>query len=178
MKSQKEQSKFLSLVLRHQPEAIGLTLSSDGWADINELITKSNRHGFAFSVESIADIVATSDKQRFKLSEDKKKIRANQGHSIHVDVGLAKKAPPEILFHGTATRFLESIKNQGLIPGSRQYVHLSIDKETAIKVGKRHGSPVVFEIKSGKMQEEGFEFFVSENNVWLTKHVPPDFINF
>lgn len=178
MKSQKEQSKYLSLVLRHQPEAIGLTLSNDGWADINELIAKSNRLGFAFSVESIADIVATNDKQRFKLSEDKKKIRANQGHSIHVDVGLAKKAPPEILFHGTATRFLESIKDQGLIPGSRQYVHLSIDKETAIKVGKRHGSPVVFEIKSGKMQEEGFEFFVSENNVWLTKHVPPDFINF
>ena len=178
MKSQKEHSKFLSLVLRHHPEVINITLSDDGWADIGEFIAKANNRGFNFSYASISEIVATSDKQRFKLSDDGEKIRANQGHSINVDIGLAKKSPPEKLFHGTATKFVESIKKQGLIAGNRQYVHLSSDEETAIKVGKRHGSPIVLLIESGKMQQAGFEFFLSENQVWLTKQVPSEYIVF
>ena len=178
MKSQKEHSKFLSLVLRHQPEVINIKLTDDGWADVNELITKANNHGFDFSCASIADIVATSEKQRFKLSDDKKRIRANQGHSINVDIGLIQKTPPDKLFHGTAIRFIDSIQKQGLIAGSRQYVHLSSDEETAVKVGERHGSPKVLLIKSGKMHQAGFEFFLSENNVWLTKNVPSEYINF
>jgi len=178
MKSLKEHSKFLSLILRHQPEVINIKLTDDGWANIEELIAKANGQGFNFSFESIINIVATSDKQRFKLSDDQRNIRANQGHSINVDVGLKQKAPPEKLFHGTASKFIDSIQKQGLIAGSRQYVHLSSDKETAVKVGKRHGSPTVLLIESGKMQQAGFEFFLSENNVWLTRNVPSEYINF
>ncbi|MCU0570327.1 MAG: RNA 2'-phosphotransferase [Oculatellaceae cyanobacterium Prado106] len=168
----------MSLILRHQPEVIQMSLSHDGWADMGELIEKANHHGFNFSRESIAEIVATSDKQRFKISDDGQRIRANQGHSVPVDVGLERKIPPETLFHGTATRFIESIQAQGLIPGSRQYVHLSADEATATQVGKRHGEPVVLSIESAKMHADGFEFFLSENQVWLTKQVPAECIKF
>lgn len=155
-----------------------MALSDDGWADVDELIVKANSHGFDFSRTSIATIVAENDKQRFRLSDDGNKIRANQGHSVNVDVGLEKQIPPEKIFHGTAARFIDSIRENGLIPGSRQYIHLSGDKETALKVGKRHGSPVVLLVESGKMHQAGFDFFLSENKVWLTRAVPPEFIGF
>ena len=178
MKSQKEHSKFLSLILRHQPEVIGINLTSDGWADIDDLIERAKNHGFNFSRAYIYTIAEESDKQRFKISDDGHKIRANQGHSINVDVGLSKKTPPAQLFHGTATRFVDSIKEKGILAGNRQYVHLSSDSETAVKVGKRHGTPQVLVIKSEKMHQAGFEFFLSENNVWLTEKVPAEFIIF
>lgn len=178
MKAQKEYSKFLSLILRHQPEIINIQLTYDGWADIDELIEKSKTKNIFLSHELIKEISDKSDKQRFKISDDRKRIRANQGHSIKVDVGLKKQNPPEILFHGTATRFIESIKEHGLVPGSRQFVHLSKDEETAIKVGARHGKAIVLTIESGKMHHNGFEFFLSENNVWLAKKIPREYINF
>lgn len=177
MKSSKENSKFLSLVLRHQPEVIGITLSQDGWADIDELIEKSRRKNVVLTHDSIMEIVTTSDKQRFKVSEDGGRIRANQGHSVSVDVGLSEQVPPETLFHGTADRFIVSIREEGLRPGSRQHVHLSVDQATAMKVGARHGKPIVLIIRSGVMHRDGSRFFRSENGVWLVQHVPVKYLD-
>lgn len=139
-------SKFLSYVLRHQPEAIGLELNAGGWAAISDLIACATSHNHVLSVAIIEQVVAVNDKQRFGLSEDGQYIRANQGHSIAVDLDLRFLAPPPSLFHGTATRFLESILASGLLPSGRQYVHLSAEYETAIAVGKRHGIPIVLKI--------------------------------
>ncbi|MEJ5174163.1 RNA 2'-phosphotransferase, partial [Erwinia sp. MYb416] len=137
-------SKFLSYVLRHQPESIGLTLDSEGWTDIDTLIACAKNDSKNLTRETILSIVESSDKKRFSLSEDGLKIRAVQGHSSQqVDINYQESTPPDVLYHGTATRFLESILIQGLIPGSRQYVHLSADEATAYSVGKRHGKPVV-----------------------------------
>jgi putative RNA 2'-phosphotransferase len=169
-------SKFLSLVLRHKPEAIGLTLDPEGWADVDELIALAGREGRSLSRGLIARVVATNDKQRFALSPDGSKIRANQGHSVDIDPGLAPVVPPDILFHGTATRFLDSIRAQGLIPGSRLHVHLSADEATALKVGRRHGRPVVLTVRSGAMHAAGMAFYRSENGVWLTDRVPAEFL--
>lgn len=166
-------SKFLSLVLRHQPESIGLVLDPQGWADVDDLITRANGAGLAITRELLLEVVGANDKQRFALSEDGCRIRANQGHSIGVELGLEPIEPPEILYHGTATRFLTSILEHGLLKGQRDHVHLSADEETAIRVGKRHGIAVVLRVHAGRMFREGKRFYVSANGVWLTEHVPP-----
>lgn len=169
-------SKFLSLVLRHKPEEIGLVLDQNGWASIDELIALANARGTNLSRPQIESIVKNNDKQRFALSEDGTKIRANQGHSIDIALGLAPQIPPERLYHGTATRFLESIREKGLHPASRQHVHLSSDLATAEKVGSRHGRPVVLTVESGQMARDGHLFYLSENGVWLTGNVPPKYL--
>lgn len=171
-------SRFLSLILRHKPEVIGITLDEHGWADINELIDGINKHDNKYNInrEILNQIVETDEKQRYAISPDGKLIRANQGHSIPVDVELKETEPPEVLFHGTADRFSESIEQQGLLPQSRLYVHLSKDVQTAEKVGMRHGKPIVYRVNSGEMFHQGYKFYVSLNGVWLTKNVPPQFL--
>lgn len=166
-----ETSKFLSFVLRHKPEAIGLTLDPQGWASIPKLIEKASSE-ISLTQDLINQVVATNDKQRFSLSEDGRRIRANQGHSIKVDLDFTPKVPPSILYHGTATRFLPSIRKDGLSPGQRHHVHLSTDTKTATAVGQRYGKPIVLQIAAGEMYQQGFEFFLSENGVWLTEKVP------
>lgn len=162
-------SKFLSKVLRHDPASIGLALDAEGWADVDDLIARSRR---PLTRDLVAEVVRENDKQRFALSADGSRIRANQGHSVAVDLALAPVEPPETLYHGTATRFLDSILKQGLIPGRRQHVHLSADPETARKVGRRHGRLVVLALPAREMHDDGRTFFRSENGVWLTDAVP------
>src|ERR1700754_377933 len=169
-------SKFLSLVLRHKPDEIGLTLDSNGWANIEELLKFSVARGHPLTRAMIDEVVLTNDKKRFVISADGSMIRANQGHSIPVDLELPEIEPPDLLYHGTATRFVSSIRVEGLIKGSRQHVHLSADEETALKVGKRHGKPIVLLVNTGKMYQLGHLFYFSANGVWLTDHVPPDYI--
>ena len=169
--SDKNMSKFISLILRHKPETIGITLDEHGWADVFELIAGVSRT-HAMNMEDLERIVAEDEKQRYSFNEDKTLIRANQGHSIPVDVELEQAEPPEILFHGTATKYEEAIDREGLIPKSRLYVHLSGDEETAQKVGIRHGKLVLYRIRSGEMHRDGFAFYRSVNGVWLIKAVP------
>lgn len=171
-------SKFLSLVLRHDPGAIGLALDPQGWADVDELIALAGRAGSPLDRELIAEIVATNDKQRFALSPDGSRIRANQGHSVAIDPGLEPLVPPDILFHGTATRFLDSIRAQGLIPGSRLHVHLSEDEASTLNVAQRHGKPVLLTVRAGAMHAAGMVFYRSENGVWLTERVPAEYLDF
>ncbi len=171
-------SKFLSYVLRHQPDAIGLKLDAEGWAEMSELIALSNSNGRNLTAELINEVVATNDKKRFAFSDDETKIRANQGHSVAVELGLNPVTPPDVLYHGTATRFLGSIREKGLISGSRRHVHLSAEIATAIDVGRRHGKPTVLTIESSEMHSLGHEFFISSNGVWLTSAVPVDFLIF
>ena len=168
----KKISKFLSFILRHNPESINLKLDSNGWANIDELILKSKEIKLTRTL--IDEVVNQNDKQRFIIEDDK--IRANQGHSINIDLNLKAITPPDILYHGTATRFLTSIMEKGLNKQKRQHVHLSKDMITAKKVGQRHGKVVILEINSKKMFENNFKFFVSENGVWLTDNVPIKFI--
>ncbi len=168
-------SRYMSLILRHKPEAIGIQLDDHGWANVDELIAGISKT-YEFSMDVLEEIVRTDDKQRYSFNDDKTLIRANQGHSIPVDVELEKATPPKYLYHGTAEKFRESIEEQGLIPKSRLYVHLSSDIDTAIKVGSRHGKPVVYRILSGLMHDEGFDFYKSVNGVWLTKHIPVNYI--
>lgn len=169
-------SKFLSLVLRHKPEILTLTLDEGGWADVEELINKSQLKGVDVSLEKLRNVVETNDKRRFSFSEDLKKIRANQGHSLKVNLGLTAKVPPEILFHGTAVQNIDSIKLKGIMKGNRHHVHLSADVGTAKTVGARYGKPVVLKINAEQMQSDGFVFYQSENGVWLTEHVPNRYI--
>ncbi|MFO1066610.1 MAG: RNA 2'-phosphotransferase [Pirellulales bacterium] len=169
-------SKFLSLILRHRPDKIGLELDAQGWVAIDRLLSAAASHGRKIRREDLDRVVAENEKKRFAISEDGLRIRASQGHSTEVDLGYAPQTPPEFLYHGTATRFLESIRLQGLIKGNRHHVHLSLDKETAVAVGKRHGKPIVLVISCAEMVQRGFEFFVSANGVWLTDHVPPEYI--
>ena len=164
-------SKYISLILRHHPEVIGITLDDHGWADVGELIAGIARDR-EFDMEMLEEIVRSDEKQRYSFNEDKTLIRANQGHSIPVDVELDLTVPPEFLWHGTGEKYVSSIDRMGLISKSRLYVHLSGDKETAIKVGKRHGKLALYLVNSGKMQQDGFEFYRSVNGVWLTKEVP------
>jgi putative RNA 2'-phosphotransferase len=171
-------SKFLSLVLRHEPERIGLVLDPQGWADIGELIALARAHGMALTRETIAHVVATSDKQRFALDEAGQRIRANQGHSVDIDLGLEPSEPPAILFHGTAEATVAAIRAEGLKAGARQHVHLSPDAATAAKVGQRHGKPIVLRVLAGQMWSKGSAFFRAANGVWLTNAVPPEFIEF
>ena len=177
-KRQKRISKFLSLVLRHQPELIGIELDDQGWTAVEELIAKADRQGTRFTEAELRQVVADSDKQRFALSEDSRLIRANQGHSVPVDLALEPAVPPEVLYHGTVAKFLAGIRRQGLLKGQRQHVHLSPDQTTASKVGSRRGRPVILQIASAQMQTDGMVFFLSENGVWLTDHVPPSYITF
>ena len=166
-------SKFISLILRHKPETIGITLDEHGWADVQELIDGINHAGgHSLDREILEEIVRSDEKQRYSFNEDHSLIRANQGHSIAVDVELEEKTPPDILWHGTGEKYVESIDAIGLIPKSRLYVHLSSDIEMARKVGSRHGRPVVYEIDCRKMAEDGYRFYESANHVWLTREVP------
>src|ERR1700760_4379219 len=169
-------SKFLSFVLRHKPDAIGLVLDTEGWASIDDLIAKGNASGTRFGRDDLLNVVATSDKKRFSLSPDGLRIRAAQGHTVPVELGLAPREPPPVLYHGTAARFVEAILGQGLKPPSRQQVHLSLDEVTAHRVGQRHGKPVIFKIDAARMHAQGFKFYVADNGVWLTYEVPPEFL--
>lgn len=170
-----ETSKFLSYVLRHEPQAIGLQLDSEGWADIGALIAGAAKNGRLLDTALIQEVVNSSDKKRFKISDDGQRIRAVQGHSApNVSLKLVEKEPPEYLYHGTATRFLESIRQQGLIAGSRHHVHLSQDIKTAIAVGQRYGKPVVLKVEALRMHKKGYKFFRAENGVWLIKFVPAE----
>jgi putative RNA 2'-phosphotransferase len=172
----KHNSKFLSLVLRHEPDLIGITLDEAGWVGVHDLLAGCARQGRAISREELAEIVRTSDKQRFALSEDGMRIRANQGHSVAVELGHEPATPPEVLYHGTAERHLAGIRREGLQKGARHDVHLSERVETARAVGSRHGKLVLLEIAAGRMHTRGFAFFRTPNGVWLTDHVPAEFI--
>lgn len=174
--SLRDTSKFISLILRHKPEAIGIKLDEHGWADVDELISGVSATRL-FDMAMLEEIVATDEKRRYSFSEDKRLIRANQGHSVPVDVELRRVAPPEYLYHGTCERFVPSIEEQGLRRMSRLYVHLSSDADTAMKVGARHGKPVVLRVSAGEMERDGYAFFLSENGVWLTESVPPKYIS-
>ena len=177
MKDLKKTSIFISLILRHKPETIGISLDQHGWANVDELINGINKtDDYHIDMGILEEIVRTDNKQRYSFNEDKTKIRANQGHSVNVDVELKEAEPPEQLFHGTGEKYVASIRKEGLIPKSRLYVHLSKDKETAEKVGARHGRPHIFFVHSGKMFRAGYKFYLSENGVWLTKSVPPEFL--
>lgn len=170
-------SKFLSMILRHKPEVIKIKLDKHGWANVDELISNMWKYKQKYIDRGILEhIVKTDEKQRYSFNEDKTLIRANQGHSIKVDVELEEKEPPEILYHGTATKFVKGIEQEGLKKQSRLYVHLSKDIDTAIKVGSRHGKPIVYKVKAKEMFNDGFKFFISENKVWLTDHVPVKYL--
>lgn len=174
----KKTSKFLSYVLRHHPELINLNLDENGWANIDELITKLKRDSYqGLTFEELNEIVETNDKKRFIFNEDKTRIRANQGHSIDINLALIPKQPPEFLYHGTAQSNIDSIFEKGIEKRNRQHVHLSQDKETATKVGMRHGKPVILTIDTEKMFDDGIEFYLSENNVWLTDFVDIKYIS-
>ena len=170
-------SKFLSLVLRHDPSAAGVTLDASGWVGIDELLRGCSAAGQPLTREQLDEIVRADDKQRYAISPDGESIRANQGHSVAVDLGLAERQPPEFLYHGTADRFAESIRRDGLKAMSRQHVHLSIDEATATTVGRRHGRPIIFRVAAGEMARRGHKFFLSANGVWLTDGVPPEFLS-
>lgn len=169
--------KYLSLVLRHEPSKIGIQLDANGWADVEELIHKYAQHRVSFTKKELEEIVETNAKKRYSFNEDQSKIRANQGHSIPVDLEFTPLCPPAYLYHGTAERFVPSIKQEGIKKMSRQHVHLSQDKETAIAVGSRHGKVSVLTILAGKMNEEGLLFYCSANGVWLTDYIDPKYIS-
>lgn len=169
-------SKFLSLVLRHEPQRIGLTLDSAGWVAVDELLAAVNRAGVPLTHAMLQRVVDENDKQRFRFSDDGLRIRASQGHSVAVALELSPTTPPDLLYHGTATRFLASIRQQGLLPQSRQQVHLSAEHDTAVNVGQRHGKPVVLTVKSGDMHGDGYLFYQADNGVWLTDQVPPHYL--
>lgn len=165
-------SKFLALVLRHKPEKIGLILDEHGWADVDELIEKTNRSGRELDRKSLEYIVRTNDKKRYAFNDDHTKIRASQGHTVPVDVESKETIPPDSLYHGTSVNSLPSILEKGLLKMKRLHVHLSKDVSTAIKVGQRYGKPVVLLVDSGRMYKDGYKFYFSANGVWLTDHVP------
>ncbi len=169
-------SKFLSLILRHQPEVIGLSLNSNGWADVNELISKLTSSGKQIDFETLENVVETDNKKRYRFNDDKSKIRANQGHSLNIDLGYEPKVPPRILYHGTGQKYEDSILKTGIEKRDRHHVHLSTDIETAKNVGQRHGKPIIFEILAEAMYNDGYEFFVSENGVWLTHNIPVKYL--
>ena len=165
-------SKLISLILRHKPETVGITLDEHGWANVTELLS-----GLKIDMALLEEIVSTDDKQRYSFNDDKTLIRANQGHSIPVDVELEETQPPDLLWHGTGTKYCHSIYDSGLIPKSRLYVHLSYDVETAINVGKRHGEVALFSVDAARMYKDGFKFYLSKNGVWLTKLVPVEYLS-
>ena len=172
----KELGIFIAYILRHRPETVGITLDARGWADVDALIDGIRGCGREIDRATLDRIVETDGKIRFSYNADKTKIRANQGHSFPVDVEMTECAPPDTLYHGTAEKYVQSIKDRGIIKKTRNYVHLSKDIPTAEKVGARHGTPVVFEIAAAKMHNDGYKFFVSANGVWQTEYVPVDYI--
>jgi putative RNA 2'-phosphotransferase len=170
-------SKFLAKYLRHAPHELGLTLRPGGWVPVDDLLDAAAKHGFPIAYDELIECVETNDKERFSFAESGDLIRANQGHSVEVDLGLEEKEPPEVLYHGTVERLLPSIRAQGLRKGKRHHVHLSKDMETARKVGARRGKPVILVIDAGRMFRDGFRFFLSANGVWLTDAVPPSYLS-
>ncbi|MBE6762830.1 MAG: RNA 2'-phosphotransferase [Ruminococcaceae bacterium] len=168
-------SRFLSLLLRHKPDAAGITLDEHGWADVPQLL-RGMAHRHPLTMAQLEEIVRTDSKQRYAFNADKTKIRANQGHSVRVDVELEQLEPPAVLYHGTGEKNVDSILKEGLLPQTRLYVHLSKDTDTAQTVGARHGKPAVFVVESGRMYADGFVFYRSQNGVWLTAHVPPAYL--
>lgn len=177
MKNTRNTSKFISLILRHKPETIGISLDEHGWADVKELINGINASGSDhLDMDLLEEIVRTDEKQRYSFNEDHTLIRANQGHSIPVDVELEEKVPPAVLYHGTGEKYVASIDEHGLIPKSRLYVHLSADTPTAKKVGSRHGKPVIYCVDCSQMTADGYAFYLSANQVWLTKAVPAKYL--
>ena len=169
-------SKYLSLHLRHHPERMGLELAPGGWVDVDVLLAACNSHGFPVSHTELKEVVIGNDKQRFSFDKTGRRIRANQGHSVAVDLQLEPATPPPALYHGTGERSIERILSEGLQKMGRHHVHLSQDAETARKVGARHGRPVVLEVSAGRMVEAGYEFYVSANGVWLVESVPPEYL--
>lgn len=169
-------SKLLSLVLRHDPARLGLTLDAQGWAEVDALLAQAQKHQVPLTREKLHYLVETNAKQRFRFSEDGRRIRASQGHSVAVELGYEPLAPPEVLYHGTATRFQAVIRERGLRPMSRQHVHLSIDADTARQVGRRHGQPVVLEVAAARLHAAGHLFYRADNGVWLTGEVPPQYL--
>lgn len=175
----KEISKLLSLILRHNPGKYGIVLDSGGWTPIEPLIAKVKGAGNpGFDRAALEAVVENNDKQRFTISDDGLRIRAAQGHSVAVDLGIKPSQPPAILYHGTAVGNLDSIRSQGLLPGRRQQVHLSLEYQTAITVGGRHGKPIVLRVDAAQMFADGIAFFKAENGVWLTDHVPSKYLDF
>jgi putative RNA 2'-phosphotransferase len=173
----KKKSKWLSKHLRHSPERIGLELEDGGWVDVEKLLAAAKKFHMEMSRAQLEEVVAENDKQRFSFSPDGQRIRANQGHSVEVDLGLESQTPPAVLFHGTGSQNREILLAQGLLKMRRHHVHLSTDLETAQKVGARHGKPLVFRVDTAQMHADGFEFFVSDNGVWLCDEVPPRYLS-
>ncbi len=171
-------SKKLSYLLRHNPDVFGLTLDAQGWCKVDELLKAFEENGTPLTRELLEEVVATNDKKRFAFNEDSTKIRASQGHSISIDLGYTPVEPPEILYHGTAKRFLDAIFKEGLQKRSRHHVHLSPDLDTAVKVGQRHGQVVVLKVMAKAMFDQGHAFYRSQNGVWLTEEVKPEFLGF
>ena len=169
-------SRFIAMVLRHRPESAGLTLDTQGWADVNTLLKGVKAAGYVLDRQGLQELVAEDRKGRYAFDENGEKIRANHGHSVVVDLGLRVRKPPDILYHGTAEKYVADIRKKGLLPQTRQYVHLSPDKETAAAVGRRHGKLVLYEVRSGDMDRAGFEFRCSESAIWLVKAVPSKFL--
>ncbi len=168
--------KFLSFILRHKPDTIGIKLDNHGWANVSELIEKLNQSGKKIDLDTLKRIVETDNKQRFAFNSDFDKIRANQGHSIKIDLDYLPQQPPEFLYHGTAERFVKSILETGIEKKNRHHVHLSYDTETALKVGQRHGKPFIFKVLAQEMFNEGYTFYLSDNSVWLTDEVPVKYL--
>lgn len=175
MSNLNNKSKFLSLILRHKPQTIGLSLTNDGWADVQELIDKSDG---TFTFDILKRIVQECPKKRYSFSEDGKRIKANQGHSLSLDLKFEQKVPPTVLYHGTAKKNFCAIRQNGLSKMKRHHVHLSEDLKVAIDVGKRHGEPIVFIIDAKEMNDDGILFYQSENGVWLTEFIDPKYITF
>lgn len=169
-------SKFLSLVLRHRPEKIGLELDENGWTSVADLLEKMNKKGTRIDIETLKFVVENNDKKRFAFNDNQTQIRANQGHSLKVDLGYKPQTPPAMLFHGTATRFVDSIMKSGLEKRNRHHVHLSLNFETATSVGGRHGKVIILDVLAKEMHNDGFKFFCSDNNVWLTDNVPTKYL--
>jgi putative RNA 2'-phosphotransferase len=175
-KRKKKISKFLSLILRHKPEVVGLKLEKNGWVSVEKLIKACADYGKKFTLAELKEVVETNDKKRFAFNDNETKIRASQGHSVEVEIEFEKQTPPKILYHGTAEKNVGIIFAEGLKKISRHHVHLSSDIETARKVGRRYGKPVIFQIDTVSMKAEGFEFYISANGVWLVEGVPPKFL--
>src|SRR3954447_20496069 len=169
-------SKYLAKYLRHAPHELGLTLRPGGWIPVDDLLAAAGRHGFRITYDELIECVETNDKKRFSFDETGDLIRANQGHSVEVDLNLDEKEPPEVLYHGTVERFLASIRAEGLKKGKRHHVHLSKDTDTAQRVGARRGKPVILVVDAGRMHRDGYRFFLSANGVWLTDAVPPGYL--
>jgi putative RNA 2'-phosphotransferase len=175
---QTARSKFLSFVLRHQPDAVGVELDANGWIAIDRLLEACAAHGKPMTRAMLDEIVATSPKQRFAVSPDGLRIRANQGHSVDVDLDYEPAIPPDVLFHGTVTSVLALVRDRGLLKMARHHVHLSPDRETARIVANRRGAAVILEVAASRMHRDGHVFYRSANGVWLAEHVPAGYVTF